>query len=149
MTRAIASIRRQTLAEWELVVVDDGSTDDTGNLLAVAARQDTRIRVIHQPAEGLVAALNTGLAAARGPLIARMDADDESHPERLTRQKALLDARPELKAHYEKKILLGEIGTPEDCAAAVGFLCSEAARYVTGHILTVDGGLTVGQVGRL
>ena len=60
-----------------------------------------------------------------------------------------LDARPELKTHYEKKILLGQIGAPEDCAAAVGFLCSEAARYVTGHILTVDGGLTVGQVGRL
>jgi len=96
LTRAIASIRRQTLAEWELVVVDDGSTDRTGDLLAAATREDARIRVIHQPALGLVAALNTGLAAARGTLVARMDADDESHPERLARQKAWLDARPEL-----------------------------------------------------
>ena len=60
-----------------------------------------------------------------------------------------LDVRTDLKAHYEKKILLGEIGAAEDCAGAAVFLCSEAARYVTGHILTVDGGLTVAQIGKL
>lgn len=60
-----------------------------------------------------------------------------------------LGTRTDLVAHYEKKILLGEIGTPEDCAGAAVFLCSPAARYITGHILTVDGGLTTGQVGKL
>jgi glycosyltransferase involved in cell wall biosynthesis len=96
LERAIASIRRQTWRDWELVVVDDGSTDGTGNVLAAARREDARIRVLHQPAAGLVAALNTGLAAARGTVVARMDADDESHPNRLARQKAWLDTRPEL-----------------------------------------------------
>jgi NAD(P)-dependent dehydrogenase (short-subunit alcohol dehydrogenase family) len=55
----------------------------------------------------------------------------------------------DLPRHYEKKILLGRIGTPEDCAGAVTFLCSPAASYITGEILTVDGGLTVVQIGKL
>ncbi len=50
--------------------------------------------------------------------------------------------------HYNKKILLGRIGTPEDCAGAVVFLCSAAASYITGEIITVDGGLTVAQIGK-
>ena len=60
-----------------------------------------------------------------------------------------LDTRTDLKNHYQKKILLGQIGVAEDCAGAAVFLCSPAARYITGHILTVDGGLTVGQIGKL
>ncbi len=51
--------------------------------------------------------------------------------------------------HYEKKILLGRLGEPEDCAGAVAFLLSPAARYITGQIIVVDGGLTLGQIGRL
>jgi NAD(P)-dependent dehydrogenase (short-subunit alcohol dehydrogenase family) len=54
-----------------------------------------------------------------------------------------------LVEHYEKKILLGRIGAPEDCAGACAFLCSPAAQYITGEIITIDGGLTVGQIGRL
>ncbi|MBI5773450.1 MAG: SDR family oxidoreductase [Verrucomicrobia bacterium] len=55
----------------------------------------------------------------------------------------------DLLAHYKKKILLGRIGAPEDCAGAVVFLCSPAASYVTGEILTIDGGLTVQQIGKM
>jgi NAD(P)-dependent dehydrogenase (short-subunit alcohol dehydrogenase family) len=51
--------------------------------------------------------------------------------------------------HYEKKILLGYLGEPEDCAGAVVFLLSPAARYITGQIIVVDGGLTLGQIGRM
>lgn len=51
--------------------------------------------------------------------------------------------------HYEKKILLGRLGQPDDCAPAVVFLLSPAARYITGQILIIDGGLTVGQLGRM
>jgi NAD(P)-dependent dehydrogenase (short-subunit alcohol dehydrogenase family) len=51
--------------------------------------------------------------------------------------------------HYEKKILLGRLGEPEDCAGAVVFLLSPAARYITGQILVIDGGLTLGQIGRI
>lgn len=51
--------------------------------------------------------------------------------------------------HYEKKILLGHLGEPEDCAGAAAFLLSSAASYITGQILVVDGGLTLGQIGRM
>lgn len=54
-----------------------------------------------------------------------------------------------LSQHYGKKILLGRIGTPEDCAGTVTFLCSPAADYITGEIITIDGGLTVAQVGKM
>ena len=60
-----------------------------------------------------------------------------------------LNTRLELKAHYEKKILLGRVGVAEDCTGAVTFLCSQAASYITGHVITVDGGLTTGQIGKL
>jgi NAD(P)-dependent dehydrogenase (short-subunit alcohol dehydrogenase family) len=55
----------------------------------------------------------------------------------------------DLLRHYEKKILLGRVGVPADCAGAVLFLCSPAAAYITGEIITIDGGLTTGQIGRL
>lgn len=58
-----------------------------------------------------------------------------------------MDSQPEKCRHYEKKILLGRIGEPADCAGAATFLLSPAADYVTGQILIVDGGLTVGQIG--
>ncbi|MEX2381791.1 MAG: SDR family oxidoreductase [Opitutales bacterium] len=60
-----------------------------------------------------------------------------------------MDGKPEKRRHYEKKILLGRIGDSEDCAGAIAFLCSEAAAYITGQILIVDGGLTVGQIGKM
>lgn len=53
------------------------------------------------------------------------------------------------QSHYEKKILLGRLGEPEDCAGAAVFLLSAAARYITGQIIVIDGGLTLGQVGRM
>lgn len=59
-----------------------------------------------------------------------------------------IDAGDGKKEHYEDKILLSRIGEPQDCAGAVAFLASPSAGYITGQILTVDGGLTVGQIGR-
>lgn len=94
--RAIDSIRRQTLREWELIVVDDGSTDQTPEALRRIAAVEPRLRVISIPHGGIVAALNAGLAAARAPLVARMDADDESHPDRLAAQVSFLRERPEV-----------------------------------------------------
>ena len=54
----------------------------------------------------------------------------------------------DLLKHYEKKILLGKVGQPQDCAGAVAFLCSPAASYITGEIITIDGGLTTAQIGK-
>jgi len=82
---ALASLQRQTFTDWELVAVDDGSTDRTPQLLAAAA-VDPRVRVLTLPPQGLVSALNRGLAICRAPLVARMDGDDVCHPRRLARQ---------------------------------------------------------------
>ena len=93
---ALASIRAQSERRWELIVVDDGSTDDTGKILAAQAKQDPRIRIFTTAAAGIVRALNFGLAQARAPLIARMDADDLCHPHRLEKQCEYLQSHPEI-----------------------------------------------------
>jgi glycosyltransferase involved in cell wall biosynthesis len=90
---AVASILGQTFADFELIVVDDGSTDATLEMLGRIA--DPRLTVIHAAHAGNIAARTTGVHAARGRRIAWMDSDDLCHPERLEREVRLLDAHPE------------------------------------------------------
>jgi glycosyltransferase involved in cell wall biosynthesis len=89
------SLYRQTLANWELIAVDDGSNDSTPLILADAARHDFRVRVILRDGDGLVAALNAGLEACRAPLLARLDGDDICHPRRLELQAEYLETHPD------------------------------------------------------
>lgn len=91
---AVDSVLGQTLADFEFVIVDDGSTDGTPEYLA--SLEDPRVRVVTRENGGLAAALNTGLAHCRAKYVARMDADDLSLPERLERQAAYLDLHPEV-----------------------------------------------------
>jgi glycosyltransferase involved in cell wall biosynthesis len=86
---ALDSVFRQTWQDFELVIVDDGSTDDTRTMLAEI--RDPRVRVVHQAHGGLAAALRVGVDLARGRYLARMDGDDEALPHRLAVQKACLD----------------------------------------------------------
>lgn len=95
---ALASIRRQTLRELELVVVDDGSRDGSDELVARAAREDSRIVLHRQPPRGLACALNAGLRRCRAALIARMDADDLAARDRLALQVDYLESHPEVAA---------------------------------------------------
>ena len=90
------SLFRQTCTDWELIAVDDGSSDGTASILAEAARTDKRVQIIRREGGGLVAALNIGLEACRAPLLARLDGDDICHPRRFERQAAFLDAQPEI-----------------------------------------------------
>jgi len=92
---ALESVARQTLSDIEIICVEDGSTDDTPLHLDQWARREGRIRVIRQPHAGVVVASNRGLETCTAPYIARMDADDRAHPERLARQAAYLDAHAE------------------------------------------------------
>ncbi|MFI5337061.1 MAG: glycosyltransferase family 2 protein [Opitutales bacterium] len=96
LARAVASVQAQTFADWELLAVDDGSTDATHAILLELAATDPRVRVLNIARTGIVSALNAGIAAASAPLIARMDADDESHPTRLAVQTDYLTAHPEI-----------------------------------------------------
>jgi len=93
---ALASLWRQTLRDFEVVAVNDGSTDGSGERLERHARHEPRLRVIHLPASGLPAALNAGLAAARGQWIARQDADDLSRRRRFELQRDFLAAHPDI-----------------------------------------------------
>ncbi len=86
LSACLRSIARQTFADFECVVVDDGSSDASACLAVAMARDDARFIVHRQPARGLVAALTAGIALCRGELIARMDADDLMHRERLAKQ---------------------------------------------------------------
>ena len=92
----LLSLRRQTLRDHEVIAVDDGSDDGSGDLLQQAARCDPRLVVVHTARRGLVAALNTALAHARAPLLARMDADDLAHRRRLELQAERLALEPDL-----------------------------------------------------
>lgn len=95
---AIGSILEGTLANLELIGVDDGSEDATAERLKQWSRRDERVRPILREHEGLIPALNAGWRAARAPLIARMDADDRAAPRRLARQSQFLDGHPQLAA---------------------------------------------------
>lgn len=90
ISATMASILEQTERDLEVIVVDDGSTDDTPSLLASIAHADERVRVLAQPNEGLTAALIRGCAEAKSPIIARHDCGDRSHPERFRKQAEVL-----------------------------------------------------------
>ncbi|HEU4557669.1 MAG TPA: glycosyltransferase, partial [Longimicrobium sp.] len=94
LPECLESIRVQTLASWELLAIDDGSDDGSAAIVHSFASEDGRVRLLQPGRVGLVAALNLGIAQARAPLVARMDADDLMHPDRLRAQHDYLQARP-------------------------------------------------------
>jgi glycosyltransferase involved in cell wall biosynthesis len=101
---AIKSIQQQTFDDWELVVIDDGSTDET--LATVRAIEDDRIRVYTQENKGRGYALNRGLGLARGRYVAIIDDDDIAAPQRLERTVNFLEVNPDVDlvaAGYERR----------------------------------------------
>src|ERR1051325_6044021 len=94
LAASLASLARQTEPGYELIAVDDGSRDESGEIREAASRRDRRIVVRHTSARGLPAALNLALSLVRAPWIARHDADDVSHRERFARQLAWLGGHP-------------------------------------------------------
>jgi glycosyltransferase involved in cell wall biosynthesis len=95
LAEAVESILKQTFRDFELIVVDDGSTDDTRAILQRYAAADDRVRLISRPNTGIVGARNDALSAARGELMAVIDADDLAMPDRLERQVAYMRDHPE------------------------------------------------------
>ncbi len=99
VVEAVKSIQHQTIPDWEFLIMDDGSMDDTGNILDEFAARDQRIQVFHnKSSKGISTSLNQLLRAAKGKYIARMDADDISLPYRFEKQIAYLDEHPDVVA---------------------------------------------------
>jgi glycosyltransferase involved in cell wall biosynthesis len=95
---SLRSVQRQTETHWQCVIVDDGSRDGTGRVARAFADADNRFEVFATPHRGVVEALSAGLERCRGRVIARMDADDLMHRQRLKDQLQLFESRPELAA---------------------------------------------------
>jgi glycosyltransferase involved in cell wall biosynthesis len=98
IAKAMESVLSQTYPYFECIVINDGSTDKTGAILQSFSERDTRIRLVSRENRGLVATLNEGIALARAPLIARMDADDIAYPERFSLQITFMNEHPEVVA---------------------------------------------------
>ena len=109
---AIDSILKQTFADFEFIIVDDGSTDGCPDLLRRYADQDPRVRFVARPHRGIVPAVCDGIDLARGRYLARMDSDDVAVPHRFERQVAYLDAHPECVIVGSRVMLMDPYGSP-------------------------------------
>jgi glycosyltransferase involved in cell wall biosynthesis len=112
LAHAIESILAQTFTDFEFLIVDDGSTDESGAIIDRFAAGDSRIRPIHQANAGLIVSLNRMIDEARAPLIARMDGDDIALPERFERQVAFLAAHPRIGVLGTGCTVIEENGAP-------------------------------------
>ncbi len=145
LDEAMASLQAQTFGDFEIIVVDDGSRDATPTILSDWADRDARVRVVSTPPRGIVPALETARERARAPYLARMDADDRAHPERLERQLAKMRAGSEPYAGRSGVGDLGAGGSLVGCGCGVRYVpesdvAGGAQRYQTwiNSIVTPD-----------
>ncbi len=112
LTRAIQSVLSQSFGDFELLALDDGSTDGSLEMLHVLAERDSRLRVFSRENRGIVATLNELIAKARGLLLARMDSDDISNRERFRSQVEYLSSYPQCVAVGSRALLIDPDGMP-------------------------------------
>lgn len=138
LLRAVESVRAQTLTDWEHIVVDDGSTDDTTD--ALVAIPDDRLTVLRLPGwHGANAARNAGIEASRAPLVTLLDSDDVFLPDRLEKTVALFDQDPDLvltisSFDHEKNGVIRRASNPRARLDAAGL---ESA--IVGDTISVAG----------
>ena len=111
LDESISSILEQTLTEFEFVIHDDASTDGSTEVLREWSRRDSRIRLFESETRlGLSGSSNAVVSKVRAPIVARMDADDISHPDRLQRQWEIIDSRPDVAAIGTLCVGIDEMG---------------------------------------
>lgn len=115
LAESIESVLTQTFGDFEFLILDDGSHDESRETISRFAARDSRIRAIFRENRGLIASLNQLLAEARAPLIARMDADDVCLPRRFERQIAFLAANPDHGVVGTWSEDIDELGRPVHC----------------------------------
>ena len=109
---AVESILNQSFTDLELIVVNDGSSDATADILSHYAQRDLRVNVVNQDNAGIAMARNVGIARSRAELVAIMDSDDIAHPRRLEMQRDFLLENPECAAVCCRCELIDERGNP-------------------------------------
>jgi glycosyltransferase involved in cell wall biosynthesis len=112
LNKAVESILKQTFTDFEFIIVNDGSTDNSLLILQKYAQQDCRIRLINRGNRGLVNTLNEGVDLAVTPYLARMDADDISYPDRLFKQLRFLNEHPNCAVIGSRTQLVDAEGDP-------------------------------------
>ncbi|MBV9251702.1 MAG: glycosyltransferase family 2 protein, partial [Acetobacteraceae bacterium] len=117
LRQSIESIQGQSVSRLRIIIVDDGSTDGTPQLLSEIAQHDRRIEVVTRRNSGIVDALNAGLARCRAEFIARHDADDIAYPGRLAEQVAYLHAHSDCVAVSSAARHIDEQGRPTGVTA--------------------------------
>ena len=110
LDQSIQSVLRQTASNWELIVIDDGSTDDTAEVLQ-KYKADSRIRVVHQENKGLNVTNNIALRLARGEYMVRLDADDYFDENALLVLSHALDSKPDIGLVYPDYYMVDDAGT--------------------------------------
>lgn len=134
---AVESVLRQTYTNFEILAVDDGSSDDTPNILRSLAAADPRVITWSQSASGTAAAArNAAFARARGELIAFLDDDDLYHPEKLERSLVGFDGRPDIQVVFHDHVRFRQ--DPHE-AEAFRFLASRSYVATAGHALEAIG----------
>lgn len=152
---ALESVLGQSFGDFELLVLDDGSTDRSPDIIREYAGVDSRVRPVIRENRGLVASLNQLLAMAQAPLVARMDADDICHPDRFAKQVAFLADHPDYGVVGSWSEDIGEHGEAhvrsgadhplvhEDMLAAIEqgeqLICHPAVMYRRDVVLSVGG----------
>ena len=109
---ALSSILSQTCKDFEIILINDGSTDDSLRIMQKAAQNDPRCRIINRENRGIVFSCNEGLQLARGEYIFRMDSDDIARPTRFERQLSYLKAHPDCVAVGSKAMMIDPDGFP-------------------------------------
>ena len=112
VAETVETVLGQTFPDFEFVIINDGSTDDSLSILQGYAKRDARIKLISRPNTGYVVALNEGLEVAKGRFVARIDADDLSDPRRLELQVERMRREPDLVALGSCASAIDEDGLP-------------------------------------
>ncbi|HTL31419.1 MAG TPA: glycosyltransferase, partial [Tepidisphaeraceae bacterium] len=112
VAEAAQSILDQTFRDFEFIIIDDGSSDDSLAILKQLAETDSRVRLVSRPNTGLARALNEGLDLAESEFVARMDADDVSLPQRFEKQIAYLRSHPDCVAVGSQAVNIDPYGMP-------------------------------------
>lgn len=130
LSEAIDSVRSQTFTDWELWIVDDGSTDNTQEIVDRYCRKDERIQLVTQKNSGVSSARNLGVARSQGELIAFLDADDRWLPEKLRVHVEFMNSRPEVGVSFARVEFLTVDGIPTNKRTNCSLINLSAADFL-------------------